>query len=179
MDSERWTPDETYSAWVKALKEKYRTAQIRASVKVNSELIRFYWELGKDISEKYKNAYSGSAFFERLSQDLKTALGGGGFSVSNLKYMRRFYDVYKDIVKNHPQVVDDLFSLAWGHHRFILDRCKTFDEAFFFVKKSLKNGWSRSMLLNFLDTDYYRRQGKALTNFKPNFRKTKAIWPKR
>jgi predicted nuclease of restriction endonuclease-like (RecB) superfamily len=135
-------------------------------VKVNSELIRFYWELGKDIAEKYLKAYSGSAFFERLSKDLKTALGGTGFSETNLRYFVSFYRMYSDNVKNPPQVVEDLCSLPWGHHRCILDRCKTFDEAFFFVKESLKNGWSRSMLLNFLDTDYYRRQGKALNNFK-------------
>lgn len=166
MNNEKWMPDVTYGVWLKALKDKYRTAQIRASVKANSELIKFYWELGKDISKKYAKACFGSGFFERLSQDLKRTLGGTGFSISNLKYMMRFYEAYNENVINRPQLVDDLISLPWGHHRFILDRCQTSDEALFFVHESLKNGWSRSMLLNFLDTDYYQRQGKALTNFK-------------
>jgi len=72
---------------------------------------------------------------------------------------------------NRPQVVDklasELFSIPWGHHRFIIDKCRdNIDKAVFFVHQSVINGWSRSMLLNFLDTDLYERQGKALSNFK-------------
>ena len=69
-----------------------------------------------------------------------------------------------------PQVVakisSDLFSVPWGHHRYIIDKCSdNVDKALFFVRQTVENGWSRNVLLNFLDTDLYERQGKAITNF--------------
>lgn len=82
--------------------------------------------------------------------------------------MKKFYETYSNA--NHPQVVDDLIcSIPWGHQRYIMDRCDgDIDKALFFVKKTLDNGWSRAVLLNFLDTDLYERQGKAISNFKQN-----------
>ena len=72
---------------------------------------------------------------------------------------------------NLPQLVEDLhtilFSIPWGHHRYIIDKCsEDAHKALFYVRQTIENGWSRSMLLNFLGTDFYERSGKALTNFK-------------
>ena len=65
-----------------------------------------------------------------------------------------------------PQIVAELFMVPWGHHRYIIDKCSSCqDKALFFVHQTVENGWSRNILLNFLDTDLYERQGKALTNF--------------
>lgn len=68
-----------------------------------------------------------------------------------------------------PQSVDDfdvVFYIPWGHNRYILDKCKgDSQKALFYVKKTLENNWSRDVLLNFLDTDLFERQGKAVTNF--------------
>ena len=65
-----------------------------------------------------------------------------------------------------PQIVAELFMVPWGHHRYIIDKCSScLDKALFYVHQTVENGWSRNMLLNFLDTDLYERQGKALTNF--------------
>ena len=65
------------------------------------------------------------------------------------------------------QLKDMLFSIPWGHHRFLIDRYGTEPEkAVFFVRQTVENGWSRSMLLNAISTDMFERQGKALTNFK-------------
>ena len=72
---------------------------------------------------------------------------------------------------NLPQLVGDLdyeelFTVPWGHHRLIIDRCKEDGtKASFFVRKTIQNNWSRAVLENFLDTDLYERQGKAITNF--------------
>ena len=64
------------------------------------------------------------------------------------------------------QIKNDLFSTPWGHHRYIIDKYKDNPEAaLFFVRQTVINGWSRNMLLNFMSTDLYERQGKALTNF--------------
>lgn len=65
-----------------------------------------------------------------------------------------------------PQVVGKLCSIPWGHHRYIMDKCKNdVEKALFYVEKTLENNWSRAVLLNWLSTDLYERQGKALTNF--------------
>jgi predicted nuclease of restriction endonuclease-like (RecB) superfamily len=70
---------------------------------------------------------------------------------------------------NFPQVVErlgaDIFAIPWGHHRTIIDKCKDVDKALFFVRKTIENNWSRAVLLNFLDTNLYERQGKAISNF--------------
>ena len=60
-----------------------------------------------------------------------------------------------------------MFSIPWGHHRYIIDKCSDdSDKALFYVRKTLENGWSRDILLNVLSTNLYERSGKALTNFK-------------
>jgi len=88
---------------------------------------------------------------------------------------------------NRSQLVDDLrtskvgrdfdmiFSIPWGHHRYIMDRCEgDLNKAFFFISKTLENSWSRAVLLNFLDTDLFDRQGKAITNFINNLPATQS-----
>ena len=98
------------------------------------------------------------------------------FSPTNLKYMTYFYQLYSenspqpvdelDNAKISPQVVDELCSVPWGHHRYIIDKCKgNTEKALFYVRKTIENNWSRAVLLNWLDTDLYERQGKAITNF--------------
>ncbi len=62
--------NKAYSNWLKELKQKVRLVQIKAAVKVNSELLRFYWELGRDIVDKQKNTKWGDGFLKQLSQDL-------------------------------------------------------------------------------------------------------------
>ena len=74
-------------------------------------------------------------------------------------------------MENRPQLEDDLenilFSIPWGHHKYIIDKCSGNPyKALFYIRQTIENGWSRNVLLNFLDTDLYERQGKALTNFK-------------
>ena len=58
-----------------------------------------------------------------------------------------------------------LFLVPWGHHRCIIDKCKSVPEALFYIKKTIKNGWSRALLMNFIETNLYQHQGKAITNF--------------
>lgn len=71
--------------------------------------------------------------------------------------------------QNRQQPVDDfkmLLPIPWDHHRRIIDKCKgDMDKALFFVRKTWENNWGRDALLNWLDTDLYERDGKAITNF--------------
>jgi predicted nuclease of restriction endonuclease-like (RecB) superfamily len=61
--------------------------------------------------------------------------------------------------------VHPIFQIPWFHHVEIFTKCKSVHEALFYVQKTIKNGWSRAMLLNFMDVDLYQSQGKAITNF--------------
>jgi predicted nuclease of restriction endonuclease-like (RecB) superfamily len=89
-----------------------------------------------------------------------------GFSVTNLKYMKRFYLFYYDDNEIGQQLVDQfekLCGIPWGHQILLISKCHTVQEALFYINKTLENGWSRAMLLNFLETDLYERQGKAIS----------------
>lgn len=89
-----------------------------------------------------------------------------GLSESNIRYAKRFFQLYSNTFQNLPQLVEDLYSIPWGHHRYIIDKFSEHPEkVLFYVHQTIENGWSRAMLLNFMDTDLYERQGKAITNF--------------
>lgn len=181
--------DKDYINWIKELSMRYRKSQVKVAIKVNSEMLRYYWNLGSDIvSMDAENRY-GSRFYVNLSTDLNNELNGAKtFSVTTLKYCKYFYVLYAslfhqndnmneihpqtgDELENRPQLEDDLenilFSIPWGHHKYIIDKCSGNPyKALFYIRQTIENGWSRNVLLNFLDTDLYERQGKALTNFK-------------
>lgn len=96
-----------YAEWVKSLSLRFRQSQIKASVKVNSEMLRFYWSLGKDIVENSMDNKYGTGFFKNLSNDLKDSLPGvKGFSPRNLAYMKSFYLLYSPIISQQPQDTD-------------------------------------------------------------------------
>lgn len=131
-------------------------------------MLRFYWSLGEDIVKLHAESKWGEGFFNNLSLDLQNELPTTkGFSPRNLRYIKSFYVLYNQPSLYLPQAEANLFAIPWGHHKYIIDRYSNNPEkAFFFVQKTIENGWSRSMLLNFLDTDLYERQSKAITNFK-------------
>lgn len=129
-------------------------------------MLSFYFELGKEISNTSFKATYGSKFYDNLSKELTVHLSDvRGLSSRNLRYIEKFYLLYKQQIEILPQLVAKLYSIPWGHHRYIIDKCKNVDEALFFVNKVHENNWSRDVLLNFLDTNLYKREGKAVTNF--------------
>ena len=94
-----------------------------------------------------------------------------GFSPTNLLYMKNFYLLYQPLLEITPQPEEqfavDIFSIPWGHHKLLVDKfLENPQKAQFYIHQTIENGWSRSMLLNFISTDMYERQGKAMTNFK-------------
>lgn len=184
--------DKDYIAWVQTLCERYRISQIRAAVKVNKEMLQYYWLLGKEITERGDENKYGSAFYATLSRDLKKQMPKAtGLSASSIRYAKRFYLLYNEVLDNLQQpaedfsgkevidhsesnfqqlaenLINDIYQIPWGHHMLLIDRFSSCpDKAVFYAGEVVKNGWSRDMLRNFIDTDLYERQGKALTNFK-------------
>ncbi len=177
--------DEDYLQWVQDLCNRYRQSQIKAAVKVNKEMIRFYYELGRDMSEKKAEVRWGSKFFASLSRDLMTQNPGATcFSPTNLLYMRNFYRLYSNFLEITQQPAEQIegeviitqqlaeqirnliFSVPWGHHMYLIDKCSDNPtEALFYARETVKHGWSRSVLMNMYGTDLFERQGKGDTNF--------------
>ncbi len=155
-----------FKIWVSNISEKYKKAQIKAAISVNNEMLKFYFELGKEISNNsFKSTY-GSKFYDSLSKELISNLPNvKGLTQKNIRYMEKFFNLYNEQIQNFPQLVGQLFSIPWGHHRYIIDKCKDVDKALFFVRKVHENNWSRDVLLNFISTDLYEREGKAINNF--------------
>lgn len=115
--------DPEYTEWLRSVSNRFRQSQIMAAMKVNDEMLRFYWSLGRDISEMHAEAKYGSGFYATVSADLKDIFPEvHSFSVTNLKYMRYFYEMYPD-AENRPQL-GDIFRIPWGHQKLILDKCK-------------------------------------------------------
>lgn len=173
-----------YKKWISEVSNRFKASQIKASIKVNDEMLRFYWLLGRDIEMMKKNVSWGSHVYQKISKDLVEELPEiKSFSPRNLQYMNQFFRLYSDAQITHqldaqvfeneimPQVgaqIDKniIFMIPWGHHKVIMDKCKDNQQkALFFVQKTLENNWSRAVLLNFLDTKLFDRQGKAVTNF--------------
>ena len=91
--------DANYSNWLKELKNKVRMVQIKAAVKANSELLQFYWELGKDIIEKQKQSQWGDGFLKQLSHDLSAEFPDmKGFSKRNLELIRKWHSFWSPII---------------------------------------------------------------------------------
>ena len=146
-------------------------------------------------TKQYTNTYGSGFYKNLSQDLKHEMPGAKGFSTTNLKYMCYFYKLYEPLLANRPQRADDftdnlynseiqqveiqkrnrphaaddfklLFSIPWDHHRRIIDKCKdNMDKALFFVRKTWENNWGRDALLNWLDTDLYERDGKAITNF--------------
>jgi hypothetical protein len=118
-----------YSHWITELKARYLQQRAKAVVAVNSSLLQFYWNLGKDISEKNLDNKYGSQFYKQLSNDLTAQIPNvKGFSPTNLKYTKYFFELYCERNENRQQAVDDLemkhiFSIPWGHHIQIIGKC--------------------------------------------------------
>lgn len=160
------TKDTEYAAWLNELKHKVRSVQIKAAVKVNSELLQFYWELGQAIVEKQNNTVWGDGFLQQLSLDLSSEFPGmKGFSRRNLKYIRQWFLFYNARKTIGQQAVAQLTQIPWGHNIVIMSGCKSLDEAFFYIQKTIQNSWSRAVLTHHLESGLFEREGKAITNF--------------
>ena len=154
------------------MKEKVRSSQLKAAVKVNYELLDLYWNLGKEIVEKQKQFFWGDGFLKTLSEDLRKEFPNmKGFSAENLKHIRYWYIFYNDYliglqaVTQLSDVERKIKSIPWGHNQRIMYKCKDVEEALFYVNKTIENGWSRTILEHQIDGDVYKRAGSAITNF--------------
>jgi predicted nuclease of restriction endonuclease-like (RecB) superfamily len=151
-----------YDAFLQELKERIRSAQVRAALSVNRELVLLYWGIGRDILSRQQSEGWGAKVVDRLAHDLLKAFPGmTGFGARNLKYMRAFAEAYPD-----QQFVQQVVAqLPWGHNVRILEMVKAPAEREWYIRQAVESGWTRNVLVHQIEGDVHRRQGRAVTNF--------------
>ena len=162
-----------FKSWVSKLKKDIRHAQVKAAIKVNTELLRLYWRMGADICEKQKLASWGDGWLKELSRELMAEFPDmKGFSYRNLRYIRQWYEFYyqritiwqQPVAKlgedNGQQVVaqlDDVnmqqpvaqiseevfFSVPWGHHLYVISQCQDVNRALLYQEEADRQPYHR------------------------------------
>lgn len=180
-----------YSAWLKELKVKIRSTQIRAALAASRELLLFYWELGGDISRKLEETNWGAKVIDQLAKDLRSEFPDiRGFSRRNLYYTKKFYEVFSSFpddtqivprsgaqigsetvprggAQTVPAIVHQVGGqLPWSHIKILLDKVSDYKETLFYINQTIENGWSRDVLALQIKSDLFARQGAAISNFK-------------
>lgn len=182
--------DAEYAEWIAELKHRYRSAQVKAAIKVNAEKLLFNWQLGRDLVQKKAEERWGAGVVEQVSLDLKREFPNeNGFSTSNLWYMKKWYLFYANpsTIEKLQRLVGELQSsinqtrlklhqlggefplpfalVPWRHHVEIITKSKSIEEALFYVGKTIEQGLSRDALINCFKAHLYEHQGKIVYNF--------------
>src|SRR5580693_4991149 len=151
-----------YASLLAELKERIRTARLKAAVAVNEELILLYWSIGRDILDRQTAAGWGARVIDRLAADLRRDFPEmTGLSPRNLKYMRAFAEAFPE-----REIVQQVVArLPWGHAIKLVESVKRPAQRIWYARQAAEYGWSRNVLAHQIDSDLFARQGKALTNF--------------
>ncbi len=158
--------DKEYKVWLSSIKAKIQSAQIKAASSVNTELLKLYWNIGADIVTRQKAAKWGDGLLLRLSKDLMMEFPDmKGFSLSNLKYIKQWFQFYSKASVISQQLVGQITQIPWGHNIVIISKCKDIKEALYYVQNTIKHNWSRSVLVHQMESGLSNREGKAFTNF--------------
>ncbi len=151
-----------YADWLADLKTRIHSAQQRAALAVNRELVRLYWQIGQDILARQAAQGWGAKVIERLSQDLRSAFPEmKGFSRANLMYMRAFAAAWPD----EKIVQQAVGQLPWGHNLVLLSQLKDPAQRLAYAESAIQHGWSRNVLNIHIETRLLERSGKVVSNF--------------
>lgn len=186
--------DADYAVWLSEIKRRYHSAQIKAAFKVNTEKLAFNWSVGRDLVMRKAEETWGSGVVEQLSFDLQEAFPNDrGFGTTNLWAMKKWYLFFSsseateklhqlggELQNTNPQRIIKLRQLGgeidadfplvlglvpWRHQVNIITKCKSVDEAVFYLKECILNGWTRQTLDNSLKANLYKTHGNAISNF--------------
>ena len=141
-----------YISIVEKIKSEITSAQYRAAVHVNADMLLLYYDIGCVINE---HKTWGNKFIDNLASDIRMEFPESkGYSVRNLKYMAKFAETYP--VREFVQQV--VAQIPWGHNVVLLDKVSDAKEREWYIKKSAKNGWSRNVLVHQIESGLYQRQ---------------------
>ena len=146
------------------IKARISSAQYKAVLGANVEMLTLYWNIGKIIIE---NTKYGAKFVENLSRDIRSDFPNSkGYSVRNLKYMRKFAEVYP----NFEIVQRGVALLPWRNNITLMDKIKNGEVREWYISKNLENGWNNTVLNHQIELNLYERQ--AIAEKVSNFDKT-------
>ena len=151
-------------------------------------MLEFYWSVGRDLVALRAEERWGAGVVKQFALDMRQAFPNEtGFSYSNVKYMKQWYSFYYERVTKGQQPVGlisqqavdekshqvggelempEIFGrIPWKHHVHIISKCKSLDEAQFYIHRVVEEGWSRSRLENQIAANLFGSQGAAITNF--------------
>ena len=156
------TSPEGYADWLAELKSRIHSAQQRATLAVNRELVLLYWQIGRDILVRQADQGWGAKVIDRPAHDLRNAFPKmKGFSPRNLKYMRAVAEAWPE-----PEFVQQAAAqLPWFHLCTLIDKLATREERDWYLAKAVEHNWSRNVLVMQIETRLRERQGKAVANF--------------
>lgn len=179
-----------YAQWRKDIEHLIDTAKLHTALNVNVGTLTLYWNIGKSILQKQEQEGWGKQVIEQLSKDLISRYPDDrGYSVRNLRYMRRFASAYPDFpilqvplteLKELPILQATLAELenegrefvqvplaqiSWYHHISLLPKVKDKAERAYYITETAQNGWSRDVMLLQIDNGYIHAKGHAINNF--------------
>lgn len=179
-----------YTQWRKDIEQLIDTAKLHTALNVNVGTLTLYWNIGKSILQKQEQEGWGKQVIEQLSKDLISRYPDDrGYSVRNLRYMKRFASAYPDFpilqvplaeLKELPILQATLAELenegkefvqvplaqiSWYHHISLLPKVKDEAERAYYITETSQNGWSRDVMLLQIDNGYIHATGHAINNF--------------
>lgn len=142
------------------IKKEINTTRVKVAIEANINLINMYYRLGKILDDNFEY---GNKFIEEVSRELKLEFPNmSGFSVRNLKYMKKFYLEYKD----YELVQQTVAQVPWGHNIVLMTKIEDINVRKIYAEATIQNGWGRDMLVMQIENDYHLRIGNSVNNFK-------------
>ena len=179
-----------YEQWRKDIEHLIDTAKLHTALNVNVGTLTLYWNIGESILQKQEQEGWGKQVIEQLSKDLISRYPDDrGYSVRNLRYMKRFASAYPDFpilqvplaeLKELPILQASLAELenegrefvqvplaqiSWYHHISLLPKVKDEAQRAYYITETAQNGWSRDVMLLQIDNGYIHAKGHAINNF--------------
>ena len=152
--------DKKFINIINEIKNEIKTTQIKIAIEANENLINLYFKIGKILNDNYKY---GNKFIDDVARELKFEFPSiEGFSVRNLKYMKKFYLEYRD----DELVQRTVAQLPWRHNIVLMSKIKDNKIRKLYAEATIKNGWSKDMLVIQIENNYHLRIGNSSNNFK-------------
>ena len=170
--------NQNYREAVKTIKEAILRSQYRAATSVNKEQLSLYYGIGRYVSKNSRIGFWGKGAIEQISSLLQKELPGlRGFSTSNIKNMRVFYEEWEPVLNRQPLAAEfnwtDFLSIGFSHHTEIISKAKTLEARLFYIHECATRYWSKYTLRDYLKADLYSHRGTLPNNFAQTLPDTK------
>ncbi len=151
-----------YQPFVNEIKALIQKKQFQAIKLINTETINLYWEIGEEIYRQQEEKGWGKSIVQILAKELQKEFPGAkGYSAANLWRMRNFYLTYRNSEKLAPLVRE----ISWSNNIAIMEKCKDDLQREFYIQMTKRFGWTKRILINFIEAKTYEKYLLNQTNF--------------